>query len=81
MMDAQVHAAAASRLNEALEQAGVAVERGSFAGGNLVSWDPVPGAAILGRLMQISGWRIRLVEPAEAEVVGNIHLVESTGER
>lgn len=69
MMDARTQAVAAGRLDEAMDRAGVVVERAVFTGGNLQQWVAVPAAAILGRLMALGGWRIRIVEPREVEVI------------
>lgn len=72
-MDAKTHSEVGKRLDAALDQAGILVQRAkSSDGANLAAWEPVPSGALLGRLMQMTGWKFSLVEPAEGRVVGII---------
>jgi hypothetical protein len=74
-MNAAEQAALAIRLDQALAAAGLRIVRGDVQRGNPVDWEPVPAAAVLGRLATF-GWRLEelpayngprqlLLEPAE----------------
>jgi len=53
-------AALAIRLDQALAAAGLRIVRGDVQRGNRVGWEPVPAAAVLGRLATF-GWHVEEV--------------------
>lgn len=58
-MDRRQQLEAGHRLDTALRKAGLVIERGEFERGNLRKWTPVDGASVVGRLMAVTGWRVR----------------------
>ncbi|MDH4044376.1 MAG: hypothetical protein OEY20_11065 [Gemmatimonadota bacterium] len=66
-MNGAEQTALAIRLDAALAAAGLQVLRGVKRAGNLVGWESVPAAAVVGALLQ-AGWRVEEV-PAQASRV------------
>ncbi len=70
-MDAKTHRELSERLDGALEQAGILVERAkSLDGANLAAWEQVPPGAVLGGLMRVTGWKVSLVETKRGRLEG-----------
>jgi hypothetical protein len=61
-VNAAEQAALAIRLDQALAAAGLRIVRQDVQRGNVRAWEPVPGAALLGRLATF-GWRVEEVAP------------------
>ena len=72
-MDAREQKQASERLGAALNEAGLVVERAvSEDGANLAQWEQVPASAVLGKLMQVSGWKVSVVRVKRGKVIGRI---------
>jgi hypothetical protein len=56
-MNAQEQAVLGAKIERALQQAGLAIERAKFVGGNLRGWEPIPGPALVARWLML-GWRV-----------------------
>lgn len=52
-------------------------ERPRLEGAKIIGWDPIPGAAVLGRILAATGWRVRpREEPSgRAEPAATLRLV------
>lgn len=54
----------AARLDMALTQAGIVIERADVVAGNIRGWAAIPTPALLGRFVQL-GWRVRVTPPED----------------
>ena len=72
-MNAQQLSLLTGRLERALQDAGIHVERADVAGGNIKRWIEVPAEGIIGRWLQ-NGWKVWLEDSEIVRV--NLRLEE-----